>query len=366
MSMGRHLKVGLFVIVGLACLAVGIFLIGQNRKFWESKVTFHAAFRDVQGLKPGAPVRMGGLDIGSVTAVGHGDTATDTRIYVTLDVTKGEAPRIREDTIAQVVNKGLLGDKMIDLSVADGSKPPLDPAKLITTTEPKDLLANADQLAGKVKGVVEQLEPLAKSLGDPKFSDDIKGSVASLRRILDGIANDDSIAHRMLFDPNEAQKFSTMTTNFAGASQQVNGILTDVHDVSTHAKNGPGIVHALVYDGDMSANAAGALGEVHQDLQAIREGNGIAHALLYGDDSTQHVMGNMSKMSDDLRDIVAGVKAGKGTIGALLVDPSVYEDIKSAIGNVERNQVLRALVRYSIKADEAHPAPATPPVPASP
>ncbi len=53
------------------------------------------------------------------------------------------------------------------------------------------------------------------------------------------------------------------------------------------------------------------------------------------------------------------MKAGKGTIGALLVDPSVYEDIKALVGNVERNQVLRALVRYSIKQEDGTPAPAT-------
>jgi phospholipid/cholesterol/gamma-HCH transport system substrate-binding protein len=46
------------------------------------------------------------------------------------------------------------------------------------------------------------------------------------------------------------------------------------------------------------------------------------------------------------------VKAGRGTVGGLLVDPSVYEDIKSLVGNVERNHVLRALVRYSIKQNE--------------
>ena len=63
-------------------------------------------------------------------------------------------------------------------------------------------------------------------------------------------------------------------------------------------------------------------------------------------------MANLNAMSDDLRAIVAGVRQGKGTLGALLVDPTVYEDIKSAVGNVERNEVLRALVRYSIKADE--------------
>lgn len=63
----------------------------------------------------------------------------------------------------------------------------------------------------------------------------------------------------------------------------------------------------------------------------------------------------MSAMSDDLREIVADMKKGRGTIGALLVDPTVYEDIKSLVGNVERNQVLRALVRYSIKQSEEKP-----------
>ena len=49
------------------------------------------------------------------------------------------------------------------------------------------------------------------------------------------------------------------------------------------------------------------------------------------------------------------MKAGRGTIGGLLVDPSIYEDVKTLVGNVERNQVLRALVRYSIKQNDGRP-----------
>ena len=64
-------------------------------------------------------------------------------------------------------------------------------------------------------------------------------------------------------------------------------------------------------------------------------------------------MANLNAMSDDLRAIIARRATGEGDASArLLVDPTVYEDIKSAVGNVERNEVLRALVRYSIKADE--------------
>ena len=63
----------------------------------------------------------------------------------------------------------------------------------------------------------------------------------------------------------------------------------------------------------------------------------------------------MTTITADLRDIVRDMKQGKGTIGALLVDPSIYEDMKRVLGNVERNSVLRALVRYSIKQDQGQP-----------
>ena len=67
------------------------------------------------------------------------------------------------------------------------------------------------------------------------------------------------------------------------------------------------------------------------------------------------MLSNLNQMSGDLKQIVADVKSGKGTLGALLVDPSVYEDLKVVLGNVERNKALRALVRYSIRRDGTQP-----------
>ena len=36
----------------------------QHQQLWEPKVDLRTAFNDVAGLKPGAPMRMGGLDVG--------------------------------------------------------------------------------------------------------------------------------------------------------------------------------------------------------------------------------------------------------------------------------------------------------------
>jgi phospholipid/cholesterol/gamma-HCH transport system substrate-binding protein len=350
--MSRQLKVGIFVIVGLALTMTAVFLIGSTHQLWEPKVKYTTAFRDVAGLKSGAPVRMGGLDIGQVLSVGHGSDAKDVRIYVSMSIERREAARIRTDSTARVVNKGLLGDKMIEVSSGSPDAGPIDPKQLLPSEEPADMLAAANRVAAAAQAAIEKLEPLATSLGDPKLSADIKGSAEDLHSLLDAIVHGNGPAHRLFYDTREADQFEALLANTNRATEQLGATMADLHDVSVHLREGPGIAHAFIYDGEISKDTAGMLSELHQDLKAVREGNGLAHALLYGDDSSQHTMANISAMSDDLRAIVAGVRQGKGTIGALLVDPTIYEDIKSAVGNVERNEVLRAFVRYSIKADE--------------
>jgi phospholipid/cholesterol/gamma-HCH transport system substrate-binding protein len=355
--MTRQLKVGLFVILGLALTMVGVFLIGDTRGLWQKKIQYRTAFHDVAGLKPGAPVRMGGLDIGGVTSVDHSSNSGDARVFVSLTISRKETARIRVDTLAHVVNKGLLGDKMIDLTVGSQDAPAQDPLQLIASEEPSDVFAAANKVAAVTAEAIERIAPLAQALGDPKLAADIKGSLADLHSLLDATVHGEGTIHRLFFDHREADEFSSLIVRLDGASTRLDSALADVQDFTGHLRQGPGIAHALIYDGEMSKDAVGTMAELHEDLRAIREGNGLAHALLYGDSSSQHVIGNLNAMSDDLRAIVGDIRQGKGTLGALLVDPTVYEDLKSVVGNVERNDVLRALVRYSIKADEARPPP---------
>jgi phospholipid/cholesterol/gamma-HCH transport system substrate-binding protein len=350
--MNKQTKVGIFVALGLLVLTAIVFSIGDNRSTFERKVTYLATFYDAAGLKSGAPVRMGGVDVGTVIKVAHAEDVSDERIHVTMSIVKREAQRIHVDTVAHIVNKGLLGDKMVELSTG-GRGAEAFPGATLGSEEPVDLgkyLTQLDVIAKKTESAVSNVDRLTQSLaGDPRFADDVKGSAASLREILDGVAHKDGAAHRLIFDAEEGKRIDRTLANLERVSETF-------AEVSDHVKTGPGLAHAVIYDSEMSASLGGALVELHKDLQAIREGNGIAHALIYGDKDSQRVMGNMNAMSDDLRQIIANIKAGKGTIGGLLVDPSIYEDVKSIVGNVDRNQVLRSLVRYSIKQDEASKA----------
>lgn len=345
----------MFVFVAVVLGIVAVFLIGDNRRLWDPKVNVRTSFADVQGLKSGSMVRMGGVDIGSVTKVGHGKDDNDSKIYVTLSIAKAEAGRVRKNTKARVANKGMLGDKMIELVEVPEKADRVDDGDWIPSDVAPDLFSKLDGIAAKADDTMTAVKRTSEALADPKLAEDLRGSVSALRAILDGVANNkDGAAHKMIFDAEEGRRIDRILANLDATSANLATVSADAREVATRAKTGPGLVHTLVYDDKLADSTAGTMAEVNGALKAMRTGNGLAHSIVYGDDdgSGQKVMANLAVMSDDLKKITGDLRAGRGTLGGLLVDPSVYEDVKSIVGNVERNQVLRALVRYSIKQNE--------------
>ena len=66
---GYEKRVGIFVVVAIVLGSVSAFVIGAQRNVFERKVEFSTVFDDAEGIRPGSPVRVGGVTVGSVTSV---------------------------------------------------------------------------------------------------------------------------------------------------------------------------------------------------------------------------------------------------------------------------------------------------------
>jgi phospholipid/cholesterol/gamma-HCH transport system substrate-binding protein len=362
MAVSREFKVGAFTLAGLLVVGLVVFLIGEERKLFESKLLYHVSFQDVQGLRRGSPVRMGGVDIGSVTEVAYGAIAEDKRIHVKMDIVKGESRRIRQDSVATIEGKGLLGDKMITITVGNQKLPQIPVGGEVPSKEGDDLtvlMSKLGSITGQVEKVVDNLEKTTSSLADEKLQSDLRGSMASINGILRSVDGGDGYVGKLIKSPEESQRLSRVMQNLETATAQLNRTTASINSILARVEQGPGLAHEVLY-GEESAKAVtqfgGAADELRLTLKGVREGNGIARSVIYGDDGSQQMIANLNQMSGDLKQIVSDVRAGKGTLGALLVDPSVYEDLKVVLGNVERNKALRALVRYSIRRDGTQPS----------
>jgi phospholipid/cholesterol/gamma-HCH transport system substrate-binding protein len=363
MATSKEMKVGVFVLAGLIVAGIVIFLIGDEKRLFDSKVTYHTSFSDVQGLKSGAPVRLGGIDIGTVYRVAHADNAGDNRLYVDMHIVKREAARIKQDTIAKVNNKGLLGDKMIELTGGTPSAPSIPADGTIHSEDPTDftnLFSEVGNMTQRADKILANLEVTTKALADAQMHEDLRRSMHSVNLILKEVAEGQGYVHRLLADPSEAARLSHLVTTFDRVAGEAEGTLSEAHKAAARVNSGPGFVHEVLYGekgADAMANFGGAAAEVIATLRGIRDGNGLAHTIVYGgDEPSSQVSANIGAITRDLRQIIADLRAGKGTLGALLVDPSIYEDVKGVLGNIQRNDALRALVRYSIKQDEKRPA----------
>lgn len=361
MVIPREVKVGVFVFLG--CLVAGalIFIIGDNKMLFEEKADYRVRFEDVQGLKPGSTVRMGGVDIGNVSSVSYPADPSSNLIDVVLSITEREAGRIRIDSEASIAGKGLLGDKLVSITAGSPDQPVAPPGSVLRAAPSEDLtqlMGRVEQMSVKADRALTNVELLTRVLADQQVQDDIKGGVGALRNILESLDRGQGYAARVLHDPAEADRMSRLMANLERTTSELEGVLAGVRQAIERVNTGPGLAHELVY-GERGAQAVAQIGnaaeEVGATLAGVRNGKGVARDLLFGSegDGDPRVANNLAAMTDDLRAIVGDMRQGKGTLGALLVDPSVYEDLKLLLGNVQRNQTLRALVRYSIKKDGA-------------
>jgi phospholipid/cholesterol/gamma-HCH transport system substrate-binding protein len=366
MAVSREIKVGIFVFLGFIGAAAIIFLIGDNRSLFDPKVSYRAEFTDVQGVKPGSTVRMGGVDIGTVSRVQYPEDPGQTSIQVNLSIVRREAPRIRQSSRASIAAKGLLGDKMVTISPGRADEPALPEGSLIASAPAEDftqVLSQVGSITQSARGVLSNLETATGTIAESEFREDLRRGVHALSQILIALDSREGYIGRLLHDPAEAQRISNVIGNLERTSARLDGVLASVDQVIDRVNTGPGLVHEVVYgDSKAVAQIGSAADELGKTLAGVREGNGLAHGLLFGDtgkggDSAlgDKLGDDLAGMSEDLRAMVSDMRRGKGTLGALLVDPSVYEDLKMLLGNVQRNQALRALVRYSIQRDDGAP-----------
>lgn len=353
-SQGRslELRVGLFVTLALIVGTVLTFSLGNRSALFSAKRQYIAVFSNVDGLRPGSPIRMSGLDVGTVSDVRF---RNDGQCEVVLEINEAQARFVTATSVATIGSKGLLGDKLVE--VAPGQGDALPNGATLQSSEGGGLfgaLASAGQVVEEARPAVQNVRLFTEALADEQFRRDLRDISHNIAELTRMAREEDGTVRRLLTDPELADRLTATLGSVQLASAELSRTSRNVRVITDEIAHGDGTVHRLIYDQDgarLVQSLADTAGEAATMLRDIRTGDGNMHDLLYGDEAGD-LVANLNAMSGDLRVIVADMRAGRGTLGGLLVDPSIYEDVRRIVGNIERNDILRALVRYSIREDE--------------
>jgi len=304
---------------------------------------------------------MAGVLVGTVGKVELRDNG---RVYVELSVNDAYVPLVREDTVASIGSKGMLGDKLVDLSVGRGR--PLAPGGTMRSVEPMDLGAMATKagtIMAETQLVVSNLRVATGVLGEPAFQQDVRSSAHSLAEILRMTEQSDGTVRRLLTDPQLADRLEGTLGNVQTATAELSRAARSARAITDEVAGGDGTAHELIYGQEgtrLVRGLADTASESSQMLAAIRTGDGTVHNLVYENQGAE-LIDNATGALAELNTILRNLREGRGTIGALLTDSTIYDDVKRLVGDLQRNEILRALVRYSIRNDETREQPVVTP-----
>ncbi len=370
---GREFKVGLVILVAFGVLAAGVFLIGEKNNLFSRKSRYFTEFTSVSGLKPGGPVQLNGVDVGTIERVVLPADATREQIQVWISVDREYAERIRgplqpglragaaAPSQARIKTLGLLGDKFIEINsgapeypvIADGGKiPAAQPTNVdALLASGEDVMDNVVEISHSLSQILGRMERGEGLMGQittdspegRRLKDSLIGASESLERIAGTVETGSGPLPRLLNDRAMGEQLATSIERF--------------ESLLARAETGPGLLPGLLNDPGMKAQAdetLATLNQVARDLQGFTADLETSDALLprlvndeeYGREITEELRGIVDRLSA----VAAKIDQGKGTAAKLINDPQIYEAVNDILIGVNESRMLRWLIRNRQKA----------------
>ena len=293
-----HVKVGLFVFISIVIFFVGVFIISGEKNIFEKKYEVNSYFNNTAGLLSGAYVRLSGVRIGTVTDIKFPDTEQKNIIDVRMEVNREGMERISPDSKATIRTEGLLGAKYIEIV---SGKEPL-PAKVkdkiriesYTPPELQEILGQSEELLTNIIRISENLDKIVKVFGNEENLKNINLTMKSMRH----------------------------------SSETLQDILSTV-------EHREGALHTFIYNDRFARDIKSSASNLNSATRQLAADEGL--------------ISELEETSSNLNDITKMLQGGEGTLGALLIDPTVYDSLKGLLGEAERSRFIRASVQYMVE-----------------
>ncbi len=356
-ELSQRVRVGFFLLTGVLFFGGVVFILGRSEALFAHKATLHTSFENTGGLIAGAPVRLAGVDIGIVRKIAFDKNAKNKRVQVDLHINAAYLDRIRTDSIAKLASKGLLGDMLIDITVGDPDEAQHKDGDTLPSEESPGLQQVAQSLQegiGHVQHLATTVDVKVSALLSDQLVKDVGNIMHSTAGVMENMERGKGLAHAIIYDPQMTADAKQTLANVQKAVGDAEGVVASLEGIVKEIQTGNGALHGLVYDkegGKMVAELSRTATELADVVKEVQTGNGMIHTLVYEKDRSNLVQ-DLAAAAKIVRKLAEETNQGKGTIGALLKDPSIYEDLKSVLGNIKRNVLLRAVVRYTIKKDD--------------
>jgi phospholipid/cholesterol/gamma-HCH transport system substrate-binding protein len=325
-----ELRVGVFVLAGLAILAVGVFYV-TGAGVLGPKYRLITYLPEVEELETGAPVRLDGVAIGNVQSIAltpHPQDAAH-NITLVLRIDKRYQDDIRTDSNATLITEGLLGNRYVTISRGltgsvippNGIVPGKEEAAMKQMVERgADLMQNLGALSDDVRGIVDDVHKgrgtLGKLMNDPSLYNHLDATAGKLDAVVASIQQGQGTLGKLATSDEIYNK---------------TGMAMDrINDVLGAVQGQKGTIGKLVYDSSVYNSTKDLVDKGNALFGGINEGKGTLGKLTH--DDTLYT--NLRDASGNIRNATDKLNSNQGTLGKFFADPAFYDNVTGLTGDM--------------------------------
>ena len=308
------LKVGLVITIAFLVLCLAVFFAGNIQSLLSKKTELRIQFRDVVGLRKGAPVWILGLEEGSVKDI----TLDPVRgVIVTIAVNKNALQFVRQDSLATILTMGLLGDKYIGLSTGSPQAQPIRPGEMIKGSSEMGLREVMGQFIERIDSLVTKIEggqgTIPKLLNDPTLYNNLIGATHSLSALLENLKNSKGTLKLLIEDPSVYKKILAATSSIEEFSKRIN--------------ESSGTLRHLIEDPSLYNKTLTVASQIEEFSRKLNESQGTLKKMI--EDPTLYE--NLDRDLKELSSILEKIDKGEGVAGALIKDRELAKELKDTV-----------------------------------
>jgi phospholipid/cholesterol/gamma-HCH transport system substrate-binding protein len=325
-----EVKVGALILVSMVIL--GAFILVMGGLSFEKTYTVYVDFDNPGGLQSGAAVRIAGVKVGSVKALefqgGKIDPKTGRRVLVRAQVAIEQKVKdaIHDDADFYVTTQGVLGEQFMAIEPGSVERPILQEGASVKGIDPPRIdlfLAKAYELLDvTVNGIKNNRETLSA----------IATNTASLLKGLN-----------VLITENK-DRIDRIVANVEEMTVEAKQL---THDVRTNYVDSPKLLRTIDNIDKLTTQIQGDTGPMLKDArEALANLNRVSSTV--GDPQQQEkirkALQDIAQLAEranstvaDTQAIVSHIKNGKGTVGALVMDEEVYDDMQELVRDLKHN-----------------------------
>jgi len=314
-----ELKIGVLTIAALVITAALIIMLtGAHGYFWQ-RYHLKTLFTNVAGLKSGSPVRLAGVEIGSVDSVSF----QGARVEVTMEVNDEYRSRITSDSSAHLGSVSLLGESSVDITPSIAGTPLPDwgfvpvgrgAGQIADVTE--QATTGLTEINHLLHGVRSGRGTLGQLVTNDQLYDNLNAFVAAARDVTRQLQAGKGTIGTLLKNPQSARALE--------------GALTNLQAITTRLNDGQGSLGRLLKDDAFARSLTATTSNLNALTGELKAGKGTAGRLL----TDAALYNRLDSLSGRLDQLIANLNAGDGTAGQLLKDRRLYENINATVSEV--------------------------------